>query len=131
MCQKKRRAFFLCVSGYFVIVVLTTIKKEKERILPQHVLSLTRECRKQCHCRIYVLIKIGFSADSGHINTIMIRKNALFCKLIRIKKSSKVLLFIFQTKFHPFYFNHRNYFDKVTDRSYLLKLPTPIRCVEP
>src|SRR5699024_6205862 len=47
VCQKKRRAFFLCVSGYFVIVVLTTIKKEKERILPQHVLSLTRECRKQ------------------------------------------------------------------------------------
>src|SRR5699024_6575416 len=38
VCQKKRRAFFLCVSGYFVIVVLTTIKKEKERILPQHVL---------------------------------------------------------------------------------------------
>ena len=29
VCQKKRRAFFLCVSGYFVIVVLTTIKKRK------------------------------------------------------------------------------------------------------
>ena len=99
MCQKKRRAFFLCVSGYFVIVVLTTIKKEKERILPQHVLSLTRECRKQCHCRIYVLIKIGFSADSGHINTIMIRKNALFCKLIRIKKSSKVLFESYMASF--------------------------------
>ena len=101
VCQKKRRAFFLCVSGYFVIVVLTTIKKEKERILPQHVLSLTRECRKQCHCRIYVLIKIGFSADSGHINTIMIRKNALFCKLIRIKKSSKVLFESYMASFCP------------------------------
>ena len=101
VCQKKRRAFFLCVSGYFVIVVLTTIKKEKERILPQHVLSLTRECRKQCHCRIYVLIKIGFSADSGHINTIMIRKNVLFCKLIRIKKSSKVLFESYMASFCP------------------------------
>ena len=38
-----------------------------------------------------------------------------FCYLFRY-------LFIFQTKFHPFYFNHRNYFDKVTDRSYLKKI---------
>src|SRR5699024_11381413 len=37
----------------------------------------------------------------GHINTIMIRKNALFCKLIRIKKSSKVLFESYMASFFP------------------------------
>lgn len=49
--------------------------------------------------RIYILT--GSFADSGHIYTIMIRKNALFCKLIHIKKSSKLLFESYMDSFHP------------------------------
>lgn len=57
--------------------------------------------RRQCHLQDLRPIDIGFSADSGYNYITMIRKNALFCKLIRIKKSSKVLFDSYMDSFRP------------------------------
>ncbi len=45
--------------------------------------------------------KLRHLAGNSHINIAMIRKNSLFCKLIRIKSSSKVLFDAFMSSFRP------------------------------
>lgn len=51
--------------------------------------------------RIYVLMFYACLVSS-HLNaTIMIRKNSLFCKLIRIKTSSKFIFDSYMAKFQP------------------------------
>lgn len=51
--------------------------------------------------RIYVLM-VYACLVSSHLNAIiMIRKNSLFCKLIRIKTSSKFIFDSYMAKFHP------------------------------
>jgi len=74
-----------------------THKKEKEQPKPKSVLSLHR-CSGHVS-RIYVLLIKAPAVVSK--DTTMIRKNALFCKLIRIKVSSKYLFDTFMASFRP------------------------------
>lgn len=91
---KIRRVFFLYLPTFSVIVILVTIKKEKEQPRPKFVLSpfpLHRPCPESMSQLFWPL----------YSSILMIRKNALFCKLIRIKKSSKSLFDSYMDSFRP------------------------------
>lgn len=85
---------FLLTIISFSDILLLELKKEKEQPLPQFVLSLSSG-------QAPVPGSSPTFTDAYTSNNTMIRKNSLFCKLIRIKSSSKVLFDSYMASFRP------------------------------
>ena len=83
---------FLLTIVPFSDILLLELKKEKEQPLPQFILSLSSEQAP------FPGSSPTFT-DAYTSNNTMIRKNSLFCKLIHIKSSSKVLFDSYMVSF--------------------------------